>query len=181
MLREEGRSDKFFNDKISFLLGLQEKTSDKISDKNLLNFYLSSITIDGFKYEPTNKTDKNIWKYLVASNLIIINELEDPETIKKYEVAAHDGSFDKDKIFEIYMSIPFSINQLLNAQTIYQGLEGYEGRALIYQRALLSDNTENKLKLLFLLKESFALCISAYIPSLCASPPVPGFVKASLC
>ena len=155
LLREEGRSDKFFNDKISFLLGLQEKTSDKISDKNLLNFYLSSITIDGFKYEPTNKTDKNIWKYLVASNLIIIDELEDPETIKKYEVAAHDGSFDKDKIFEIYMSIPFSINQLLNASTVYQGLEGYEGRALIYQRALLSDNIENKLKLFFLLKDSF--------------------------
>ena len=155
LLREEGRSDKFFNDKISFLLGLQEKTSDKISDKNLLNFYLSSITIDGFKYEPTNKTDKNIWKYLVASNLIIIDELADPETIKKYEVAAHDGSFDKDKIFEIYMSIPFSINQLLNASTIYQGLEGYEGRALIYQRALLSDNIENKLKLFFLLKDSF--------------------------
>ena len=41
LLRDEGRSDKFFNDKISFLLGLQEKTSDKISDKNLLNFYLS--------------------------------------------------------------------------------------------------------------------------------------------
>ncbi len=155
LLREEGRSDKFFNDKISFLLGLKEKTSDKISDKNLLNFYLSSITIDGFKYEPNNKTDKNIWKFLVASNLIIIDELEDPETIKKYEVAAHDGSFDKDKIFEIYMSIPFSINQLLNASTIYQGLEGYEGRALIYQRALLSDNIENKLKLFFLLKDSF--------------------------
>jgi len=155
LLREEGRSDKFFNDKISFLLGLQEKTSDKISDKNLLNFYLSSITIDGFKYEPTNKTDKNIWKFLVASNLIIIDELEDPETIKKYEVAAHDGSFDKDKIFEIYMSMPFSINQLLNASKIYQGLEGYEGRALIYQRALLSDNIENKLKLFFLLKDSF--------------------------
>ena len=155
LLREEGRSDKFFNDKISFLLGIKEIPDNKISDKNLLNFYLSSITVEGFKYEPTKKTDKNIWKYLVASNLIVINELEDSETIKKYETAANDGSFDKNKIFEIYMSIPFSINQLLNAQTIYQSLNGYEGRALIYQRALLSDNTENKLKLLFLLKDSF--------------------------
>ena len=155
LLREEGRSDKFFNDKISFLLGIKEKPDNKISDNNLLNFYLSSITVEGFKYEPKKKTDKNIWKYLVASNLIVIDELEDAETIKKYEAAANDGSFDKNKMFEIYMSIPFSINQLLNAQTIYQGLEGYEGRALIYQRALLSDNTENKLKLLFLLKESF--------------------------
>ena len=150
LLREEGRSDKFFNNKISFLLGFKEKPDNKISDNNLLNFYLSSITVEGFKYEPKKKTDKNIWKYLVASNLIVIDELEDAETIKKYEAAANDGSFDKNKMFEIYMSIPFSINQLLNAQTIYQGLEGYEGRALIYQRALLSDNTENKLKLLFL-------------------------------
>ena len=155
LLREEKRSDKFFNDKISFLLGMTEKPDNKISDKNLLNFYLSSITVEGFKYDPTKKTDKNIWKYLVASNLIVIDKLEDPETIKKYETAANDGSFDKNKIFEIYMSLPFSINQLLNATTIYQGLDGYEGRALIYQRALLSDNVENKLKLYFLLKDSF--------------------------
>ena len=155
LLREEGRSDKFFDDKILFLLGMKEKPNNKISDKNLLNFYLSSITVEGFKYEPTKKTDKNIWKYLVASNLIVIDKLEDPETIKKYEVAANEGTFEKDKIFEIYMSIPFNINQLINASTIYQSLEGYEGRALIYQRALLSDDVENKLKLLLLLKDLF--------------------------
>ena len=155
LLREEGRSDKFFDDKILFLLGMKEKPNNKISDKNLLNFYLSSVTVEGFKYEPTKKTDKNIWKYLVASNLIVIDKLEDPETIKKYEVAANEGTFEKDKIFEIYMSIPFNINQLINASTIYQSLEGYEGRALIYQKALLSDDVENKLKLLLLLKDLF--------------------------
>ena len=155
LLREEGRSDKFFDDKILFLLGMEEKPNNKISDKNLLNFYLSSITVEGFNYEPTKKTDKNIWKYLVASNLIVIDKLEDPETIKKYEVAANEGTFEKEKIFEIYMSIPFNINQLINASTIYQGLEGYEGRALIYQRSLLSDDVENKLKLLMLLKDLF--------------------------
>ncbi len=155
LLREEGRSDKFFDDKILFLLGMKEKPNNKISDKNLLNFYLSSVTIEGFKYEPTKKTDKNIWKYLVASNLIVIDELVDPETIKNYEVAANEGTFEKEKIFEIYMSIPFNITQLINASTIHQSLEGYEGRALIYQKILLSDNTENKLKLLFLLKDLF--------------------------
>ena len=45
LLREEGRSDKFFNDKISYLLGLQEKTGDKISDKNLLNFYYLQLLL----------------------------------------------------------------------------------------------------------------------------------------
>jgi len=155
LLREEGRSDKFFDDKILFLLGMKDEPNNKISDKNLLNFYLSSVTIEGFKYEPTKKTDKNIWKYLVASNLIVIDELEDSETIKKYETAANEGTFEKEKIFEIYMSIPFKITQLINASTTYQSLEGYEGRALIYQKMLLSDSTENKLKLLFLLKDLF--------------------------
>ena len=155
LLREEGRSDKFFDDKILFLLGMKDKPNNTISDKNLLNLYLSSVTIEGFKYEPTKKTDKNIWKYLVASNLIVIDELKDAETIKKYEAAANEGTFEKEKIFEIYISIPFNITQLINATTTYQSLESYEGRALIYQKILLSDNTENKLKLLFLLKDLF--------------------------
>ena len=92
---------------------------------------------------------------MVASNLIVIDRIEDPEKIKKYEAAANDGTFDKDKIFEIYLSILFSINQLINAKTIYQSLESYESRALIYQKTLLSDDIENKLKLLFLLKDLF--------------------------
>mgnify|MGYP003315027799 CR=1 FL=1 len=38
---------------------------------------------------------------------------------------------------------------------LYQSLEKIEGRALLYQKYLLSDNTENKLDLLFLLKDLF--------------------------
>ena len=155
LLREEGRSDKFFNDKILFLLGMQEKANKKILDNNLLNFYLSSVTIENFKYDPTKKTDKNIWKYLNASNLISINYTEDKETMKKYEAAANEGTFDQDKIFEFYKGVPFHVNQLINASTVYKSLNGYESRSLIYQKILLSDNTENKLNLLFLLKDLF--------------------------
>ena len=155
LLREEGRSDKFFTNKILFLLGLNEKPDNKISDKNLLYFYLSSITVENFKYEPNEKTKKDLWKFLNASNLISINELEDPEIIKKYEIAANEGTFDKNKIFEIYLSIPFNINQLINANNIYKSLEDYKARALIYQKILLSDNLEIKLDLLFLLKDLF--------------------------
>ena len=39
---------------------------------------------------------------------------------------------------------------LVNAQNVYQSLEKIEGRALLYQKYLLSDNTENKLDLFFL-------------------------------
>ncbi len=156
LLREEGRSDKFFDNKILFLLGVNEKPDNKISDKNLLYFYLSSITVENFKYVPSEKTDRNIWKYLTASNLISTEELNDPEIIKKYEIAAQEGTFDKNKIFEIYLSLPFNINQLVNAQTAYLSLTGYESRALIYQKILLSDNIEKKLELLFLLKDLFS-------------------------
>jgi hypothetical protein len=155
LLREEGRSDKFFNDKILFLLGMKEKANKKILDNNLLNFYLSSITVEDFKYDPTDKTNKNIWKYLNASNLISINYTEDKETMKKYEIAANEGTFDQDKIFEFYKAVPFHINQLINADIVYKSLNGYESRSLIYQKILLSDNTENKLSLLFLLKDLF--------------------------
>ena len=154
-MREQGRSDKFFDNKVLFLLGIKDKPDNKTSDKNLLYFYLSSVTVENFKYEPTQKTDKNIWKYLTASNLIAVDKLEDPEVIKKYEVAANQGNFNKEKIFEIYLSIPFDIGQLINANTVYQSLAGYESRALIYQKILLSDNLENKLSLLFLLKDLF--------------------------
>ena len=155
LLREEGRSDKFFNDKILFLLGMKEKANKKILDNNLLNFYLSSVTVEDFKYDPTEKTNKNIWKYLNASNLISINYTEDKEAMRKYEIAANEGTFDQDKIFEFYKSVPFHVNQLINAETVHKSLEGYEARSLIYQKILLSDNTENKLNLLFLLKDLF--------------------------
>ena len=155
LLREQGRSDKFFNNKILYLLGLNEKADNKVSDKNLLNFYLSSITVENFKYEPNQKTDKNIWKYLTASNLISTNQIQNPEVILKYEIAANEGNFDKNKIFDIYLSVPFSISQLINADTVYNSFSGYEARALIYQKILLSDNLENKLDLLFVLKDLF--------------------------
>ena len=65
LLREQKQSSKFYDDKINFLLGLTENTSNKVNEKNLLNFYLSSITINDFKYEPTNKTKTEIWEYLM--------------------------------------------------------------------------------------------------------------------
>ncbi len=50
ILKEQGLSDKFFDDKINFLLGISKETNSKVKDDNLLNFYLSSITTPDFKY-----------------------------------------------------------------------------------------------------------------------------------
>ena len=74
LLREQKKSDKFFDDKINFLLGISDKTTDKINEKNLLNFYLSSVTIKDFNYKPTSKTKREIWRYLNSANLIKLDD-----------------------------------------------------------------------------------------------------------
>ena len=155
ILREQNQSDKFFDDKINFLLGITKKTTNKIKDDNLLNFYLSSITMENFTYEPNKNTKQIIWEYLNAANLIKYDDLEDKEKLKKLEEAANLDQFEKQKIFEIYMRIPFDLNTLINAENIYQTLNSSDSRALIYQKFLLSDNIENKIKHLFLLEKLF--------------------------
>ena len=155
ILREENKSDNFFDDKISFLLGVTSKTTKKIKDDNLLNFYLSSVTIKNFTYEPTKKTQKIIWEYLNAANLIKLEDDRDKEKLKSLEIAANQNQFDKQKIFDIYSNISFDLNSLIKAEDIYLTFDNIDARALIYQKYLLSDNEENKIKLLFLLKDLF--------------------------
>ncbi len=155
ILKEQNQSDKFFNNAVDVLLGVSENKNKKIKDDNLLNFYLSSITFPNFKYEPNNKTNKSIWEYMNAANLITIDDITDKEKIRNIETAANENQVDKSQVFKIYKQIPFELNTLINAKTVYQSLEKIEGRALIYQKFLLSDNIQNKLDLLFLLKDLF--------------------------
>ena len=155
ILKEQKQSDKFFDNALDVLLGVSENKNKKIKDDNLLNFYLSSITFPNFKYEPNDKTKKSIWEYMNSANLISIDDINDKDKIKNIEIAANKGQVDKIQIFKIYKQIPFELNTLINAKTVYQSLEKIESRALIYQKFLLSDNTKNKLDLLFLLKDLF--------------------------
>ena len=155
LLREQKQSSKFYDDKINFLLGVTNKTNDNINEKNLLNFYLSSITISDFKYEPTKKTKPEIWKYLNAANLIKLEDASDKEKLKELEIAANNDRLDKKKIFEIYKQISFNLNTLINAKNNYQTLNESDARALIYQKYLLSEANESKIEYLFLLEELF--------------------------
>ena len=155
LLIENGFSDKFFEDKIGFLLGFKETTNQKIIDNNLLNFYLSHITSNDFNYKPNEKTDKYIWRYLSSANLINTDDIEDENVISTYEKAAANNSFDSEEIFNIYKQILFNVNQLINSTEIYKNLPNYKARALIYQSILLSDNIEKKLYFSFLLKDLF--------------------------
>ena len=155
LLREQKQSSKFYDDKINFLLGVTDKTSNKINEKNLLNFYLSSITISDFKYEPTEKTKSEIWKYLNAANLIKLEDASDKDKLKELETAANNNQLDKKKIFEIYKQIPFKLNNLIKAKSSYKTLNESHARALIYQKYLLSEDNESKIEYLFLLEELF--------------------------
>tara|TARA_E500000178_G_scaffold334216_1_gene369892 strand:+ start:2445 stop:4178 length:1734 start_codon:yes stop_codon:yes gene_type:complete len=155
LLREQNQSSKFYDDKINFLLGVSNKTINKVNESNLLNFYLSSITIDNFRYEPTDKTKEEIWKYLNAANLIKLEDASDKKKLKELELAANNNQLDKNKIFEIYKKIPFNLNILVNAKNNYQTLNESDARALIYQKYLLSESNDTKIEYLFLLEELF--------------------------
>jgi hypothetical protein len=155
LLREQKLSNKFFDKKIDYLLGLIEKPDNKIDETNLLNFYLSSITIPNFEYTPNKKTDKKIWQYLTAANLFKIDNLENKEQIKELEIAANNGSLSSTYVFEIYKNIKFNFNDFLNVDQIYLTLDVISARALVYQKILLSDNIEIKLKYIFLLNDLF--------------------------
>tara|TARA_B110001452_G_scaffold266599_1_gene273891 strand:- start:3164 stop:4900 length:1737 start_codon:yes stop_codon:yes gene_type:complete len=155
ILKEEKQSDNFFDDKINFLLGVTSKTTKKVKEDNLLNFYLSSVTIKDFKFEPNQNTKQIIWEYLNAANLIKLDDDRDKEKLKGLEIAANQNQIDKQKIFEIYSNISFDLNSLIKAEDIYQTFDGIDARSLIYQKYLLSDNEENKVRLLFILKDLF--------------------------
>ena len=155
LLREQKKSDKFYDDKINFLLGVTNQTTDKISEKNLLNFYLSSITTKEFKFKPNKNTKEEIWKYLNASNLIKLEDASDKERLKELEIAANQGQVDKDTIFTIYQQVPFSLNELINAKNTYQTVDESEVKPLIYQKYLLSEDNDSKIEYLLLLEELF--------------------------
>ena len=155
LLREQKQSDKFYNDKINFLLGFSDKTTIKINENNLLNFYLSSITAKKFSFKPNKNTKEEIWRYLNASNLIKLEDASDKKRLKELELAANQGQIDVDTIFKIYEQIFFNLNELINAKNIYQTLNESDARSLIYQKYLLSEDNDSKIEYLFLLEELF--------------------------
>ena len=155
LLREQKLSNNFFDNKINYLLGVNPTVDQKIDDTNLLNFYLSSITVPDFNYTPDDKTSTKIWKYLSSANLINIENFNDENKVKELEIAANKNNLEKAYILEIYKNIKFDFDDFLNIDTIYQTLDPVNARALVYQKTLISDNVETQLKYLFLLKDLF--------------------------
>ena len=92
---------------------------------------------------------------MTATNLYKIDDPENKNQIKDLEIAANNNTFSKKYIFEIYKNIKFNFSDFLDADEIYRKLDPVNARALIYQKVLLSDNIEKKLKYLFLLNNLF--------------------------
>jgi len=156
--KETDLEDKFFENKFNFLMQYIEKADVEVSEKNILNFHLSHRTNPEFSYQPNENTPKFIWRYLSSSNLlenVNMVDLEDSEKISLIEKATHEKNYEENELFELYKRFQFNINQLLNVKESYKLLQGYEGRALLYQRLILTKDTNELLDLAYKLKESF--------------------------
>jgi hypothetical protein len=156
--KELGFKDKFYENKINFLMGYDNSSMSTLSEKTILDFHLSHRTNPDFKFTPTDKTSKQIWKYLSTSNLldnIQKVELTDIDKIATIEQATHDNNYTESELFKLYKRFQFSITQLLNIKDSSKELSNIEMRALIYQGILITTEIEEKFKFMSALKMSF--------------------------
>ena len=156
--KELGFKDEYFEKKISYLLGFEDNPDLSISEKSILDFHLAHMSNPEFSFEPNEKTNKNLWKYLSSFNLLTsFKEIDssDIEKISVLETAVNNKNYPEKDLFELYKRFQFNINQLLNAENTFKSLTNIEARALIYQKVLLESEQVEKLKLLKILKELF--------------------------
>jgi hypothetical protein len=156
--KELGFSDEYFENKINYLFGYIDEANKEISENSILDFHLSHRTNPEFTFEPNKDTPKLIWKYLSSSNLLYkIQDVEitDIEKISTIEKATHDKNYSEEELFEFYKRFQFNINQLLNTKESYKSLSSIEGKALVYQRLLLTEEPKLKLELMKILKDIF--------------------------
>ena len=156
--KELGFKDEFYEKKLNYLMGYNEKPDKEISENTILDFHLSHRTNPEFEFEPKDSTSKQIWKYLSTSNLLYnVNDVDltNFDKISTIEKATHDKNYDEKELFELYKRFQFNINQLLNIKDSTKLLSNIEARALIYQGILITTNTEKKLELMNALKNSF--------------------------
>ena len=156
--KELGFNDEYFENKINYLFGYLEEVNKDISENSILDFHLAHRTNPEFKFEPKKDTPNLIWKYLSASNLLFsIKDIEitDIEKISTIEKAVNDKNYSEEELFEFYKKFQFTINQLLNTKQSYKSLPSIEAKALVYQRALLTEEPKLKLELMKILKDIF--------------------------
>ena len=158
LMKERGFQEKFYENKINFLMGYSNQPDVEMSEKTILDFHLSHITNPEFKFVPKDSTSKQIWKYLSTSNLldsIKDIDLANLDKITSIEEATHQGNYTEKELCELYKRFQFNINQLLNIRENSKVLSAVEARALIYQGILITTEIEDKFQLMNALKNSF--------------------------
>ena len=156
--KELGFEDEYFENKVNYLFGYIDEVNKEVSENSILDFHLAHRTNPEFTFEPKKDTSKLIWKYLSTSNLLYrIQDLEitDTDKISTIEKATHDKNYSEEELFEFYKRFQFNINQLLNTKESYKSLSSIEGKALVYQRLLLTEEPKLKLELMKILKDIF--------------------------
>ena len=156
--KEIGFEDKFFENKINYLMGYEDKPETTVSEKTILDFHLSHRTNPDFKFIAKDKTSKEIWKYLSTSSLLDdVQEIDitNLDKITIVEKATHEKNYTEKELFELYKRFQFNIKQLLNIKESTKVLSTVEARALIYQGILITTEVEKKLELMNALKNSF--------------------------
>tara|TARA_B100000902_G_scaffold305713_1_gene294203 strand:+ start:44 stop:1807 length:1764 start_codon:yes stop_codon:yes gene_type:complete len=156
--KEMGFNDEYYENKINYLFGFIDETDKKISENSILDFHLAHRTDPEFVFEPTNETPNLIWKYLSTSNLLYNMkdiEITDIDKISTIEKAVHNKNYSEEDLFEFYKRFQFSINQLLNIRESRKSVSTIEGRALVYQRLLLTEEPKLKIELIKILKDLF--------------------------
>ena len=156
--KELGFKDDYFENKINYLFGYIEEANKEISENSILDFHLAHRTNPEFIFEPNENTSRLIWKYLSTSNLLYnLQDIEitDIDKISTIEKATHDKNYSEEELFEFYKRFQFNISQLLNSKELYKTLSPIEGRALVYQRLLLTQDVNLKLELIKILKDIF--------------------------
>ena len=156
--KEMGFDETFFDEKFNILMGYTKKKTNSISENSVLDFHISKITNSDFDYKPNENTPKFIWRYLSNYNLLeeVNNvDLGDEEKIKTLEKATNDSNYSETDLLNLYKRFQFSVDEFLKLNETLKVLPSYKGRALLYQRLLLTYDDNEKIKLIKKLKESF--------------------------
>lgn len=160
LAQEKKKFDVFFIEKINFLTGISK--DKKESDfNNIFNAHLSIIADPELNFEYTNfSKNKELKDYFFKSQLTNIyfkklysNSIKSDLEEKKFynylnflEKAVDENLFEKEKLFNFYKQIRFSVDELVNANTIAS--TSSKSNALIYQSYLISQQPKKKYEVL---------------------------------
>ncbi len=135
-----------------------EKTTDlsKIKNSELYKISKKDLkTLQRAFFGTVKRKPKGVKYSINYCNPTQVAKAEPSQNIKELEKSVHEQKASETMLFNLYKNYSFDIGQIINAKTNYTKMDASKGRALLYQRILLSKTEKNKLELAYLLKKSF--------------------------